>query len=157
MSDTALHRADHNLPATKLANRRGAQPTVAKPFDAAKAAIKAASEPKPVEARGLYSQVIAEAMDGDGSEAVMRATMESGKRPGDDNEVGRLASTRKGEKSSGSRVVHQVQVRTTPKVWRQRIDVRPRSQIRALKVRGVLKAWGGPNPLPNPFPASMMS
>jgi hypothetical protein len=109
MSDTTLHRTDHNLPATKLTNRRGAQPTVAKPFDAAKAAIKAASEPKPVEARGLYSQVIAEAMDGDGSEAVMRATMEAGKRPGEDDTIGRLSSARKGEKSDGSRVVRQVQ------------------------------------------------
>jgi hypothetical protein len=108
MSDTPLHRADLNPSASKVANRRGPQPTAAKPFDAAKAAIKSASEPKPVEARGLHSQVLAEAMDGDGSEAVMRATMGSGKYPGEDDAIGQVTSSGKGQKSGGARVVRPV-------------------------------------------------
>lgn len=109
MSDTTLHRADLSLTANKQINRRGPQPTVAKPFDAAKAAIKAASEPKPIEALGLHSQVLAEAIDGDGSEAIARATMGAAKHPGEDDHIERLSSSRKGQKSDGSRMVHQVQ------------------------------------------------
>jgi hypothetical protein len=109
MSDTHLHRVDSSLTASKQISRRGPQPTVAKPFDAAKAAIKAASEPKPIEALGLHSRALAEAMDGDGSEALARATMGSEKVAGEGDHIERLSSTRKGQKTDGSRVVQQVQ------------------------------------------------
>jgi hypothetical protein len=71
-------------------------------FNAAAAAQKAAAEPS-VQAKSLHSQVLAEAMDGDASEAIARAAHGVGKRDGlVDEDAPRVAESVE-KKSTGRR------------------------------------------------------
>lgn len=104
MSNTTIQRTDLSQRPTQIG---GAQTALQKPFDPAKAAQKAAAEPKPLEARGLHSQVLAEAMDGDASEAMMRGALGAGKRDGlmDDDGTVLATETERVQKQHRTRTV----------------------------------------------------
>jgi len=107
MSNTPIQRADATIRATQpLAPQPGGSGGP-KPFDAGQAAIKAAAEPKPAEAKGLHSQVLAEALDGDASEAIMRGSAGVGKRDGlvDDDVGPQIAEEQRVQKKARARSV----------------------------------------------------
>lgn len=107
MSITPIQRADSTFRAVQpLAPQPGGS-AGPNPFDAGQAAIKAAAEPKPAEAKGLHSQVLAEALDGDASEAIMRGSAGVGKRDGlvDDDAGPQIAEEQRVQKKARARSV----------------------------------------------------
>jgi hypothetical protein len=102
MSNPSIQRTDIGLRPLQPSGAAVGGRNGPKPFDAGQAAIKSTIESRPAEAQGLHSQILAEAMDGDASEAIMRAALGAGKRDGlvDDDAASQIAEVERSQKQS---------------------------------------------------------